>query len=119
MGFDLFDRAGQPIGIEDWTRLFADETYKRVAEDQVGPYWVSTIWLGLDHSHGYTSEPIIFETLVSVPDDAEGLGPDVDGHRYATEQAALDGHAELVTLIRATANLDPATLFNADGEGEA
>lgn len=98
-----YNRDGEPIDLWAWSRLGMDPSYKRVAEDQVGPYYVSTIWLGLDHSFMRTPRPIIFETMVfATSAAAEGLGPDMDMQRYATEAEARQGHADMVTLIRAT-----------------
>lgn len=97
-----YDREGKPISMMEWGRLLANETYKRVAEAQVGPYWVSTVWLGIDHGFG-GGPPLIFETMVfATGPDVEGLGPDLDCHRWSTKAEALAGHDEVVTLVRAT-----------------
>lgn len=98
-----YDREGTPIPMMVWCKLLADEEYKRVAETQVGPYWISTVWLGTDHNFSRSGPPIIFETMVfaSSP-DVEGLGPDMDCYRWPTEARALTGHEEVVTLVRAT-----------------
>lgn len=99
-----YDRLGQPISVERWSQLLHEDegSYKRVAEDQVGPYWVSTVWLGLDHGFN-RGAPVIFETMVfATSDHMQGLGPDMDCRRYSTEDEARAGHDETVTLIRAT-----------------
>lgn len=98
-----YDRLGQPIGMERWGVLHADQDYKVVEQTQVGPYWVSTVWLGIDHSFVPGSAPVIFETMVfATSDDVRELGPDLDCQRYSTEDAARQGHADMVTLVRAT-----------------
>jgi hypothetical protein len=98
--FGLYDRDGQPITSEEFNALLELPTdYRRVAATQVGPYWVSTVWLGVDHGWG-RGAPLIFETMVFA---AEGeVGPDLDQLRYSTEAEARAGHAETVLLIRAT-----------------
>ena len=59
-----FDREGFPIGLGTWSRLFENYYYKVVKQTQLpNSYWVSTVWLGLDHSFGGPT-PLIFETMV-------------------------------------------------------
>lgn len=92
---DMYDRQGNPLTIEEWGVLHTEEN-KRVAEDTIGRLWVSTVWLGMDHSFG-GGPPLIFETMVFV---VTGEGHDLDCRRYATEAEALAGHEEVVTAIR-------------------
>ena len=99
---DYYDRQGNPLSLEEWTARLADEGYKRVAETQVGPYWISTVWLGLDHSFA-GGPPLIFETMVfATSPDVSGPGPDLECRRWSTEAEALAGHEEFATLVRAT-----------------
>lgn len=102
-----YDRQGRAITMDQFSKLVVDPDYKRVASDHVGPYWVSTVWLGMDHGWGQ-GPPLIFETMVFAADhDERTLGPDLDLHRWSTEEAALRGHAEVVTLVRATTVEEP------------
>ena len=41
-------------------------------------------------------------TRLGFHDEGGGAGPDLDMHRYCTEEQARAGHEEVVTLIRAT-----------------
>lgn len=92
-----YDRQGNLIpDLLTWARLHEDIAYKRVAETTIGNLWVSTVWLGLDHSFG-GGPPLIFETMVFV--QGEG-GNDLDCRRYATEAEALAGHEEILEEIR-------------------
>lgn len=108
-----YDRDGRPIDVETANELLLDWEYRRVAEDQVGPYWVSTVWLGIDHGFGFGPEPhppIIFETMVFATHrntERETLGPDLDCRRYTTEEEARAGHEEMVLLVRATLQEEP------------
>ena len=107
---DYFARNGDEITMEQWTQLFSDHDYKRVALDEVGPYQVSTVWLGLNHNWG-EGPPLIFETMVftasawkderPVSQGGEGLA-EFDMDRYATEEQARVGHEAMCLLIRAT-----------------
>lgn len=86
-----YDRAGQPIGLGDWTHLH-EPGYQRVAETQVNESWVSTVWIGQDMGFGM-GPPIIFETMIFG-------GPLGDyQHRYHDEADALVGHLVTVALV--------------------
>ena len=100
-----YDRQGRLIGgVEatlEWGKRFEKATERRVAEDSVdnskGEFWVSTVWLGLDHNWGFEGPPLIFETMVFSKDEADGLYME----RYATEEQAVEGHKEIVEWVRA------------------
>jgi hypothetical protein len=96
-----YDRDGQPMRLYDWAQRFEDMDYKRVAFDQVDDIDVSTVWLGLDHNFSGDGALLIFETIVF------GGPPDVDNEtqRYATEEEARAGHAELLERVRSAAAL--------------
>lgn len=107
---DFYDRAGQPITVEEWGRLFHDPTYKRVAMTDVceGVY-VSTVWLGLDHRLTWDHPaPVIFESMVFV-ERAAPMVPPVgtfafeggECRRYCTEAQAIAGHDQFVAELRA------------------
>lgn len=106
-----FDRQGEEMVMEQWAQLHEDMAYKRVAEDDIGPYWVSTVWIGLDMSFTGEGPPIIFETMVFLRDqrdDPEHFGlADIDCSRYSTEEEALAGHEATCLLVRATLQEEP------------
>lgn len=97
-----YDWEGRPISQAQWVPLLGQE--RHVAEAYVaGRYYVSTVWLGLDHSFG-TGPPLIFETMVF------GLGSgfaELDCRRYSTLEQARAGHAETVAVLRLTSELEP------------
>lgn len=103
---DWYDRQGRRISTERANELLVDLDYRRVALDEIGPYEVSTVWLGLDHGWSGGAAPVIFETMVFTSaawnDPDGGVGPDLDCRRYSTEAEALAGHAATVLLISAT-----------------
>lgn len=110
---EYYDRQGERItDPQRWVDLMDDrEGYRRVAQDVVGPYWVSTVWLGLDHNHCPGGPPLIFETMVFAgEDDNERFAHDFDMRRYATEAEAIAGHQETVMAVRATLLDPPDTL---------
>lgn len=47
----------------EWAEWFESPEHRRVAETRRGPVWISTVFLGLDHSF-YEGPPILFETVI-------------------------------------------------------
>jgi hypothetical protein len=55
-----------------WARWFEEHRADRIVkQEQIGPYWISTVFLGLDHGLGRmlgisprNQHPILFETMV-------------------------------------------------------
>jgi hypothetical protein len=92
--FDLF---GTPISIREWMELFRDTEKRIVAQDHVGNYFISTVWLGLDH--GWGGPPLFFETMVF---DQSGERPhqDLGCWRYSTWVEAELGHAEHLNELK-------------------
>ncbi len=112
---DWYDREGNPIDTVRWSELHENYDYIRVDLTEVGPYQVSTVWIGLDYQFAEGGPPLIFETMVFTrtawnanrdDDDREPL-LDIDCMRYSTEDEARKGHQDMVTLIRATYVEDP------------
>lgn len=99
MGVGYYDRQGNPMTMMQWAkRLEGDKDMKRVAETTLpSGFWVSTVWLGIDHSFG-DGPPIIFETMVfrTNADGKVESFSDLDSDRYSTEAEALAGHARMV-----------------------
>ncbi len=61
-----------------------------------GTVWISTVWLGLDHSFMPTTRPLIFETMV-FPRFWHARGwSELDVDRWTTEEEALAGHKAMV-----------------------
>lgn len=109
-----YDKQGNPISVEEFSRLKfgGDMEYGRIGLTQVGPYTISTVWLGIDHAFG-EGPPVLFETMVFATDAweadrsvsvEEGRPPlhEFDCQRYCTEEEAQIGHEEMVLLVRAT-----------------
>lgn len=85
-----------------WAKDMEDPKKKIVKQDNVGlfgAFWVSTVWLGLDHNF-FSGKPIIFETMVSCcfPKVNWFACSDLDQDRYSTEKEALKGHEVTVAL---------------------
>jgi hypothetical protein len=112
-----YAKNGDELTPEQASALLVDPDYKIVEQTPIGPYWVSTVWLGLDHGFVPGLPPVIFETMVfATSESVEGLGPDMDSRRYCTEEQARAGHHEFVTLIRATLEEDIPADIPVDSE---
>jgi hypothetical protein len=111
MGPMYFGLDGEPIKRSQWARLMqgkydpdVKEKPWRVDETQVGPWWISTVWIGLDHNFGLGGPPIIYETMIFFHGDTEVDGEEVKVEdwgeeymeRYATREAAQAGHDRAV-----------------------
>lgn len=108
-----YDRQGNPMTLEQWAKTFEDPNSKRVAETTIGDWWVSTVWLGLDHGFESLFErdddpepyrPVIFETMIfyrhpEAPIVRRVGGMDELDERIAAHNAALETlHPELQEL---------------------
>lgn len=97
-----YDKEGKPLKFSEWSRLLNDMDYKIVANSKVGRWRVSTVWLGLDHGHGLTDKPLIFETMiyktVGRRRKPEGLKWRNFQCRYSTLKEAQKGHEATIHL---------------------
>lgn len=103
-----------------WATWLQDTRKTRIVQqDQIGEYWVSTVFLGLDHGWwGYLREggppkgyrPILFETMTFIGNpkkrkrNSRGRDvPDIESDgcdRYATWDEALAGHLAICERLR-------------------
>jgi hypothetical protein len=96
-GILYYDMDGNPLSMEEWSAYYGHnrhvgETYVRRRHKT---YYVSTVWLGLDHGWG-DGPPVIFETMVFERGDFS----DLDMDRYATKEQAKAGHRRMVAAVR-------------------
>lgn len=83
-----------------WGEFFADSDKRRVARTEIAAgIYVSTVFLGLDHSFSEEGPPILFETMV-FNDYGDVDGPYMFG-RYATWDEAEKGHEKAVEALQA------------------
>lgn len=95
------------IGLREWANDLKDMKAKIVKQDVLpNGIFVSTIWLGLDHSFIDDGPPLIFESMVFPKRGPEKSMLEVlqskahnwlerDMQRYSTEAEALAGHEAL------------------------
>lgn len=84
-------------GLFEWARDLEKPEMQIVRQDNLpNGYWVSTVWLGLNHRFLGEGPPLIFETMVRNP---QGKTEDWR-KRYATENDAILGHMEAVSKFQ-------------------
>lgn len=85
----------------EWGQWFDNPEKRIVVQEEVGGFWVSTVFLGINHNYTRKGQPILFETMVfsiaPVVNDitvnvGEREGPDGRCERYATWEEAVEGH---------------------------
>ena len=74
MRFYTLDDKNNPVpcSLDEWGKYFKHdfkENKRRVAEDRIGEYYISTIFLGVDHNFFEVGPPLVFETMVFKDDD--------------------------------------------------
>jgi hypothetical protein len=81
--------------------------FEPVAQVQVGPFWISTVFLGVDtNHHRQTGEPLLFETMVF-----DGTGPaGAVQLRCATLDQARAQHLRAVKIAGVLAPLPDASM---------
>ena len=91
-----YDFDGNKIEMKKWSQIWNSQE-RFLAQDEVNEYFVSTVWLGMNHNvEG--GEPLIFETMTF----AQGEDKKFDEYQwhYSTKEEALAGHAHAIALIK-------------------
>ena len=93
------DKNGNKITSEEMEPLLRDDNYRVVAQDKVGPYFISTVWLGVPYG---IREPFdYFETIVFLTPSWEKnprntLGKEMELYRYHCMEEAVMGHYDVI-----------------------
>ena len=92
----ILDDDNKPVAISgmvfnEW--ITANPLKKLVKQEYVNEVWVSTVFLGLDHSY-VKGKPILWETMIF-----EG-SLDVYQERYTSHEEALTGHEFAVQMVK-------------------
>jgi hypothetical protein len=91
-----YDKEGKPLSTWRYQNYLTDLNYKIVKQDTYGNFFVSTVWIGMDHSFSWMYpelelKPLIFETMIFCHDNGPNECKDYQ-ERYCTEQEAIEGH---------------------------
>lgn len=105
---DYYDREGNSLTLDEYARLMAQPEYVRVKKTDGDGWFVSTVWLGLDHGFMDDGPPEIFETMLFYTDSGKIHSNDEVMLRAATEDEALKNHHEVVKEVRVSRSSTPS-----------
>lgn len=98
--FYLLDENKVPyeVPLEESYKVYENPDMKIVQQEKVGDSFVSTVFLGLDHSWGDQDGPILFETMI--------FGGEYNDfqRRYKTYDEAVQGHNEALQMVTKSVN---------------
>jgi len=90
------------VDLTRWAEWFGKEGNRRVAATSTELFWISTVFLGLDHQFG-KGPPLLFETMVFERGKKTNMGAllELDGEqwRYPTWDDAEAGHHATVKKV--------------------
>lgn len=72
----------------------------RIGSDHCAGFWVTTVWLGLNHQFFEEGPPLIFETMIFVENEFPGGEAFDYQERYSTLAEAKAGHARALALVK-------------------
>lgn len=98
MACDCYDKEGKPISLKEWGFLIENTYYRRIRETFVGPYKISTLWLGVDHNFFGGDEIHIFETMIFCDAEKDNLHCHME--RCSTLEEAIICHEKTVKLLQ-------------------
>lgn len=83
-----------------WARWLEENPTDRIIKQETvaNGKWVSTVFLGLDHSFSQEGAPILFETMI-FPGKGKPLSEEYCD-RYATYDEAVEGHAKALLIAQ-------------------
>lgn len=86
-----------PNALFDWAKDFENIAERIVGKDELpNGLQVSTVWMGLDHNYGHNNRPLIFESMVFLPNTSD----EQEMWRYSTWEEAERGHKMLVKKFK-------------------
>lgn len=97
LGIPVYDKNGNLItSALVWENLLKDQDYKRVGSDEVRGFWISTVWLGLDHNFIQGGPPLYFETMIF----PKGSMSELYCNRHASLKEAEEQHKLIVFHLK-------------------
>lgn len=99
----LYELVGKkPVKVDnlsEWGKKYSDT--RRVAQTMVGPYRVSTVFLGIDHNHFRDGPPLLFETMIFDDSKVRRRNQELDYQkRFSTWEEAEAGHDKAIDYAR-------------------
>jgi len=102
----LVNKVPVRCGLMEWAEFFGKKE-RHIKATQLPGVWISTIFLGIDHRLGGSSEgkrPILFESMIF------GGHHNDEQWRYETYQEAEQGHEELCEMAEKTIQKESAKI---------
>lgn len=101
-----FDFKGNPISMWEWSGL-TNSDKKIIEQTQIGPYFISTVYIGMDMGFRINLnpdpeefyQPIIFETMIFNDEKDEDDELYLYQERYCTQEQAREGHYKACKLV--------------------
>jgi hypothetical protein len=95
----MLDPDGRPVPEPDllkWAMWFGHSHQSRILQqDHIGDAFVSTVFLGLDHSFS-EGPPVLWETMIFGGEHSDWM------RRYTSGDDAIAGHMEAVEMVKAS-----------------
>ena len=81
--------------------MWCETADRHVGGDLLGPYWISTVFLGLDHNYAMSGPPLLYETMIFKIINPPHIMQRYLIERYATWNEAKEGHDKAVEAVKA------------------
>lgn len=98
----ILDKNNNPVPEPDvvkWGIWFEQSHSRRIVEQtHIGKYWVSTVFLGIDHNYGGEGDPVLWETMIFLEDNDNWEDKYCD--RYTSHKDALWGHQIAILMAQ-------------------
>lgn len=96
--YRLIDQEVVPLHGDDavmtWAMTFGSKAHRVIKQEWIGGQFISTVFLGLDHSYSDEGPPLVFETMIF-----HGPHNQEYQERASSYAEALVMHAEAVALL--------------------
>jgi len=100
----ILDENDSPVIEHDlykWAR-WMQKTERHVADQKIGPYRISTVFLGLDHNYGDKDGPVLWETMIFHDDKNANAELDLEQDRCSGSREQAEAmHARMVERVKA------------------
>ena len=91
----ILDKEGNahPTDVMTWARWFEEKNLRVVGQTEIGAFFVSTVFLGIDHRFGGEGPPILWETYVFHSPDGDSRMRRYCSRSEAEERSSRAGFA--------------------------
>lgn len=93
---DKYGTITETFDVMFWARWLEETKDRFIQQDENKEYFISTIFLGLDHDFGMTGKPLLFETAVFSRIVADDTDKTLEMVRHETLKQAKRFHKKMV-----------------------